>query len=234
MENETRPMQTLLTPKRLTLQRLQRNALLSAKVQRTLSNPISTYHFKHSDINMHSAKRYERLMKAHGISPNGSPSKPTTTRATKIERRNSTSPTKKRKAEVFIGDQDDGDDDEEVGMVKKEENANSLQSFQIKEEDSQQHLSFSTANDMAPPNSLHYGQSAYTPASIDYSPAGFSTSIYSNYIVDTKSPYNFGSPYSTNSFAQATHTSTQAFGYQQNTQLPSENQARSESPLIVE
>ncbi|KAH8820581.1 hypothetical protein F5884DRAFT_866459 [Xylogone sp. PMI_703] len=181
------------------------------------------------------AKRYERLMKAHGISPNGSPSKPTPSRAAKTERRNSTSPTKKRKTEVFMGDQDDGgDDDEEIGMVKREENASSFQNFQIKEEDSKQHLSFSAANEMVPPHSFQYGQATYTPTNAGYPPTGFSSPLYNNYMVDTKSPYGFGSSNSADTFAQTTNAPTHTLGYQQSISKRPEEQGSLEGPLVVE
>ncbi|RFU33407.1 hypothetical protein B7463_g2930, partial [Scytalidium lignicola] len=180
------------------------------------------------------AKRYERLMKAHGISPSGTPTKPASSRVTKTERRNSTSGAKKRKTEAFMGDENDGDDDEEFGMVKNENSMSNAQNFQIKEEDTKQHLNFISTDDMAPLNSLHYGQNAYAPTNFSYSPAGFSTPVHSNFMIDAKSPYGFESPYPPDGITPASNTPTKTFGYQPKGAHTPENKGRQESPLIVE
>jgi hypothetical protein len=61
------------------------------------------------------AKRYERMMRAHGIAPNAASIKPAPTRAPKSDRQDSNAPTlKKRKADQFLEDTA-ADDDEGVG-----------------------------------------------------------------------------------------------------------------------
>ncbi|CAG8983606.1 hypothetical protein HYALB_00004627 [Hymenoscyphus albidus] len=77
------------------------------------------------------AKRYERLMRAHGISSNSTNTKPVTPTKSKPERKDSTSGNKKRKlADLEEDGNNGGDDDENFGdmtqtsIVKSEKKKN--------------------------------------------------------------------------------------------------------------
>lgn len=62
-----------------------------------------------------SAKRYERMMRAHGIHPNGGPGRAPTARQPKTERNAGLSPTKKAKGKAAAFDESmNVDDDEEL------------------------------------------------------------------------------------------------------------------------
>ncbi|TAQ86151.1 hypothetical protein B7494_g5525 [Chlorociboria aeruginascens] len=80
------------------------------------------------------AKRYERMMKAHGIASNAASIKPAP-RSIKTDRRESNGPTsKKRKTGAYVEDTTDADDDEGFSDVKPESSTNS-ERLRVKEED---------------------------------------------------------------------------------------------------
>ena len=78
----------------------------------------------------HSAKRYERMMRAHGIAPNAATIKPLLARSIKSDSRDSTEkPSKKRKAEVFVEDNGATDDDEAFSNNIKSDPTNEKEKF---------------------------------------------------------------------------------------------------------
>ncbi|KAI9053825.1 hypothetical protein LZ554_002773 [Drepanopeziza brunnea f. sp. 'monogermtubi'] len=86
------------------------------------------------------AKRYERMMRSHGIAPNAATIKPAP-RNLKSERQqslpSSSSPSaaKKRKTEGYLDENTTADDDEGFGMVKPEPAVMIKEQFVVKEEE---------------------------------------------------------------------------------------------------
>ncbi|KAG4428784.1 hypothetical protein IFR05_015733 [Cadophora sp. M221] len=93
------------------------------------------------------AKRYERMMRAHGIASNAAAIKPAPARSLKSERNesvppssSSSPPSKKRKADPFLEENTAADDDEGFGSTIKAEPAVTIkEQFVIKEEEPHQH-----------------------------------------------------------------------------------------------
>ncbi|KAL2066661.1 hypothetical protein VTL71DRAFT_2733 [Oculimacula yallundae] len=95
------------------------------------------------------AKRYERMMRAHGIASNAATVKPASVRTLKAEQHKNepllppsslSSPpmAKKRKADPRLDEFNDGDDEEGFGSIKVEPAVMNMEQFVVKEED--QHL----------------------------------------------------------------------------------------------
>ncbi|ELR04739.1 hypothetical protein VC83_00684 [Pseudogymnoascus destructans] len=83
------------------------------------------------------AKRYERMMRAHGIHPNGGPGRAPTARQPKTERNAGPSPTKKAKGKAAAFDESmNVDDDEEPAASDnfKAENSQDEELLVIKSE----------------------------------------------------------------------------------------------------
>ena len=94
--------------------KVQRKSSLTTSAASTSCLPLPSQHFVESNLTLvlSRAKRYERMMRAHGIAPNAASIKPAPSRS-KAERRDSI-PLKKRKADQFLEDAG-ADDDELVG-----------------------------------------------------------------------------------------------------------------------
>lgn len=86
-----------------------------------------------------SAKRYERMMRAHGIAPNAATVKPAPNRVTKVERRESRTP-KKRKGDAFIEDNGAADDEETFANNIKTDPVNAKEELEVKEEHSAEEI----------------------------------------------------------------------------------------------
>ncbi|CAL3966871.1 unnamed protein product [Diplocarpon coronariae] len=86
------------------------------------------------------AKRYERMMRSHGIAPNAAAIKPAPSRMSKSERLESTpsssssSAHKKRKVEGYLDENTTADDDERFGTVKPEPAVTIKEQLVVKEE----------------------------------------------------------------------------------------------------
>lgn len=175
-------------------------------------------------------------MKAHGISPNGSPSKHIAGRPTKTEDKSSDSTSKKRKAEAFMEDHNgDGDDDEEIGNVKSEECVRNNQYFQVKEEDTKPNLDFLSISDTAPVNNhLNYGRNAYSPFGFGCNFSNHSSSVPSDLVINVENEYDLTSPYTVNNRAPVTTSPAQIFDFQPIMHQTTEDKGCEESPLVVE
>jgi hypothetical protein len=101
---------------------------------------------------LYSAKRYERMMRAHGIAPNAASIKPAIARPAKPDHHESTvaeKPSKKRKADAFVEDNGATDDDEVFSTNVKSEFADTKdKKFKVKQEGSGQQLSMSDATNL--------------------------------------------------------------------------------------
>ncbi|CZT11848.1 uncharacterized protein RCO7_11645 [Rhynchosporium graminicola] len=93
------------------------------------------------------AKRYERMMRAHGIASNAATGKPGPIRSLKAQRSeplasSSSLPpiSKKRKADPSLDEVNAGDDDEGFSTVKREPAASSKEHFVVKEEEQHRQL----------------------------------------------------------------------------------------------
>ncbi len=209
------------------------------------------------------AKRYERMMRAHGIAPNAASIKPAPTRAPKSERQESSIPTlKKRKADQFL-EEAATDDDEGLGWgnihikedpreekyninFKSEEGGGHKQ--RITHEQGQQLNLQDAANlmqyydngsqlvvdDLYSAGDFGGSMSAYGTSS------GYTTPMVSAYGLESQNGY-FGAPYSSagmagvNGLSSVPRSSQQSFQYQQHiSPYPAEEQGHSDSPLIVE
>ncbi len=98
---------------------------ISHEIRTLTMNPSSTS----------SAKRYERMMKAHGISPGTPPARSTPAPAT--ARREDPGQAKKRKLEQFAGEMENSavDDDGGIVGIKDEFGPGDISNLAIKEED---------------------------------------------------------------------------------------------------
>jgi alkylation response protein AidB-like acyl-CoA dehydrogenase len=208
------------------------------------------------------AKRYERMMRAHGIAPNAASIKPAPTRAPKSERRQSSIlALKKRKADQFL-EEAATDDDESLGWgnihIKedpREEKYN--MNFKAEEGDHKPRVTHEQGQQLNLQDAAnlmqYYDNSSQLVVDDLYSAGDFggSMSAYgtsSGYTAPMGSAYGlesqngyFGAPYSSggmagvNGLSSVPRSSPQGFQYQQHIPpYPAEEQGHSDSPLIVE
>jgi hypothetical protein len=187
-------------------------------------------------ILLYSAKRYERMMRAHGIAPNAATIKPPSTRSLKPEQRDSKNQApRKRKASAFI-EENTAVDDEEIFSRVKPDPASDKEHVSVKEESGQ--LSIDEAANLmqyygTPSYSSQVGESVYSSNEYDSNPASYHSAIGGSYGIQDQQQYDFSfSPASMNNNPTSL---VQGIQYQPIMQYPSaENQGRSESPLIVD
>lgn len=186
---------------------------------------------------VYSAKRYERMMRSHGIAPNAATIKPASSRTPKSERRDSKShTTKKRKASAFIEENTAVDDEENFSRVKPDP-ANEKEQLNVKEESGQ--LSLDEAANLM----QYYGTSSYsaqlggeeTFSNSEYgsNTTGYNTGIGASYGLPDQQPYDFS--FSPAAMDNGPTSLAHGIQYQQMMHYPSTgNQGGSESPLVVD
>ncbi|KAL5326143.1 hypothetical protein ACEPPN_007281 [Leptodophora sp. 'Broadleaf-Isolate-01'] len=209
------------------------------------------------------AKRYERMMRAHGIASNAATIKPAPARSLKSERNESTPPSssptaKKRKTDPFLEENTAADDEEGFGNVKVEPAVTIMEQFVVKEEEQhqqQQHPGQLSLSEAA--NLIQYYDTPSQYAGmgmgmgIDDSYAGDYTygssmsdsniareNVGGLYGMGSQQPYSF-SPQSScgngNAGMGGLHSSeAQKIPYQPLLQYSSDEQGRSDSPVIVD
>jgi hypothetical protein len=192
----------------------------------------------------HSAKRYERMMKAHGIAPNAASVRPSPARTPKTECRDSApaSSSKKRKADAFIEDNAGADDEEGFGNIKSERGGNIKEEKYVKEEHEQSQLSLDDAT-----NLMHYydAQVNYGGAQLgidegcgsEYggSSAGYATPMGGAFGMHGQDDFGFsGSLYTAAGMSAIPRSEGQNLHYQPMMRYPSENEGRSDSPVVVD
>ncbi|KAH7413390.1 hypothetical protein BKA64DRAFT_741079 [Cadophora sp. MPI-SDFR-AT-0126] len=207
------------------------------------------------------AKRYERMMRAHGIASNASTVK-SAPRSLKNERTGSTpsstsSPTaKKRKGDHFLEDDVATDDDEAFGTVKTEPALTKTEQLVVKEEEERKLQPGQLSLDEAA-NLLQYYDTPAQYAGIrmgmgdgynrDYSavqdyggsmsaPSMTGSSMGGLYDMESQQPYGFPSKNSYGSSGtEGQRTSElQRMSYQPRMQYSADEQGRADSPWIVE
>ncbi|KAF8856306.1 hypothetical protein BDZ45DRAFT_691931 [Acephala macrosclerotiorum] len=195
------------------------------------------------------AKRYERMMRAHGIAPNAATIKPAPARNMKIERRESSTPSstssKKRKADAFLEDTTPVDDDETYGNIKPDP-INMKEQFVVKEESEGQSMQQGQLSINQAANLMQYYDSPATYGSVGLSSeggyggsnyggsAGYSTPIASAYGLPSQQPYDFSTSYNAGSMNSILRSENQGTQYQSLMPYQADDQGRSDSPVIVE
>jgi hypothetical protein len=193
------------------------------------------------------------MMRAHGIAPNAATIKPPPTRTPKSERRDSSgSANKKRKADQYLEDTP-ADDDEGYGpghiVLVKDDPADVKEEFVVKDEaepqqQGQMHLEQAAnllqyyddgsqygasqlgGNDV-------YGASEYGGGLSGYgTSSGFGTPISTPFGLPTANHY-YNTPYGTVGMNDIPRSQQVGF-YQPALQYQTDDQGRSESPVIVE
>jgi hypothetical protein len=192
-----------------------------------------------------SAKRYERMMRAHGIAPNAATIKPAPSRSIKSDRHDSIEkPSKKRKADAFIEENGATDDDETFTNSIKSDPVNDKEKFMVKEEEHGhgQQLSMNDAANLmqyydTPPSysSALGGLGGEQDYGSDYGggASGYATPTGGDYGLHSQ-PYDFGSAYGNAGFSGVPGIADQGLQYQPMMQFLSDPQGRSDSPVIVE
>lgn len=130
-------------------------------------------------VNLHSAKRYERMMKAHGIAPNAASVRASpAARSFKTERKESSTPAKKRKMDDFAHDHGAAADDDETFENIKSDPGSQGEHLHVKEEPGQM-LSGTGDNHMGFMSSLSGGNQDYLRADnmFEQNAAGFNTHV---------------------------------------------------------
>lgn len=129
-------------------------------------------------FNLHSAKRYERMMKAHGIAPNAASVRASpAARNFKTERKEISIPTKKRKMDDFANDHGAAaDDDENFDNIKPDPGSRGEQ-LQVKEEPNQTLNGIAANSNMRFMPSLSGGSQDYLSANsmFEQNAASFNT-----------------------------------------------------------
>ncbi|KAE9371981.1 hypothetical protein N431DRAFT_535641 [Stipitochalara longipes BDJ] len=202
------------------------------------------------------AKRYERMMRAHGIAPNAASIKPAPSRP-KSECRDSSIPLKKRKAEQFLEDAA-ADDDELVGWgtIKEDPHARDEKALVFKElkteggtlnlEQAANLMQYYDNGSQLVVDDL-YGAGDFGGGMAGYgTSSGYATPMGSAHGLDSQGGY-FAAPYTSSAvsgmssmsgmggLSSVPRSSPQSFQYQQHS-LPYQpkEQGHSDSPLIVE
>lgn len=183
------------------------------------------------------AKRYERMMRAHGITPTAVTVKPPSSRAPKPERRDSKSQLhKKRKTSAFTEENTAADDEENFSRVKPDP-ATEKKQLNIKEETGQLTLD-EAANLMqyyaTPPyDPSAVGSEVYSQAEYSSGPVNYQSAISTSYGLPEQQPYEFSFDPTTMNNASA--ALGHGIHYQPMLHYSSTgNQGGSESPLIVD
>ncbi|KAH7370832.1 hypothetical protein BKA65DRAFT_545530 [Rhexocercosporidium sp. MPI-PUGE-AT-0058] len=203
------------------------------------------------------AKRYERMMRAHGIASNPATIKSAPSRSLKSELNGPVSPTtpsptaKKRKAHPYL-EENTADDDEGFGTVKAEPTVTIKEQLVVKEEEQQQPAQLSFGEAM---NLMQYydtpTQYAGIGVGIDDNYAGEYTfgssmckanvsgsSIGALYETGSQQPYGFSlrSSYGNSGMGGSYSSEAQRLPYQplSRMQYSSDEQGQSDSPVIVE
>jgi hypothetical protein len=184
-----------------------------------------------------SAKRYERMMRAHGISSNAATMKPSSSRTPKMERRDSKSQiSKKRKISGFIEENTAADDEENFSRVKPDPAIDKKQ-LNVKEEPGQLSLD-EAANLMQFYNPSSYspgmgGDEVYSGNDYDSTSANFHNAISGSYGLQDQQSYDFSfAPSAINNSSASLGHGTQ---YQPMMQYSStDSRGGSGSPLIVD
>ncbi len=199
-------------------------------------------------VTFHSAKRYERMMRAHGIAPNAANIKTATAiRAPKSGRcESSGSSSKKRKADQFL-EENPADDDEGYGLASitvKSDPVDTKETFVIKEEEQRQgQLDLEQAAKLMQyydNNSQYggdhiYGGNEYGGAMSRYgTSSGYATPMEAAFGIQSPTDY-YTVPYGSASMSgSGMPRSQQGFQYQPALQYQSEDQGNSDSPVLVE
>ncbi|KAE8440846.1 hypothetical protein EG329_006389 [Mollisiaceae sp. DMI_Dod_QoI] len=195
------------------------------------------------------AKRYERMMRAHGIAPNAATIKPAPARSMKAERRESSTPSstfsKKRKADAFLEDTTPVDDEEAFGSIKPDP-ANMKEHFVVKEESEGQSMQQGQLSIDQAANLMQYYEAPSTYGgsnmgrdnsytSSDYgSSTAYATPIASAYGMQTQQPYDFSTSYNAGGMGGIPRSENQGLHYQPLMPYQADDQGRSDSPVIVE
>lgn len=184
-----------------------------------------------------SAKRYERMMRAHGITPSTTAVKPASSRTLKTERRDSKSrPHKKRKTSAFAEENSAADDEENFSALKPDP-AGHKEQLTIKEEAGQ--LSLAEASNLM----QYYNTSSYTSqvqeneafpqTGYDSGSSSYHTTISAPFGLHDQQPYDFSFP--STSMNNGPTSLVHDIQYDQMIQFSSnDNQGGSDSPLIVD
>jgi hypothetical protein len=193
-------------------------------------------------LSIPSAKRYERMMRAHGIAPNAATIKPAPSRAIKTDRSDSIAKlVKKRKAEAYVEDSGATDDDESFSNNIKSDPATKKEKFVKEEENVQgQQLSMHDATHLmhyydspSPYNGGLGGEQDY-PGSEYGGSAGYATPMGGGYAMHAQQPYDFGAAYGNAGMSGISRNVDPALNYQSMMQFPSDPHGRPDSPVIVE
>ncbi|KUJ09064.1 uncharacterized protein LY89DRAFT_741362 [Mollisia scopiformis] len=197
------------------------------------------------------AKRYERMMRAHGIAPNAATIKPPPSRSMKAERRESstTSSTslKKRKADAFLEDTTPVDDEETFGSIKPDP-VNMKEQFIVKEEAEGQSMAQGQLSIDQAANLMQYydtpatyagsglsAQSNYGGNGNGYgSSGGYTGSLNPTYAMQSQPSYDFSTPYNAGGMNSVPRSENQGLSYQPLVPYQGDDQGRSDSPVIVE
>jgi hypothetical protein len=205
-------------------------------------------------ITFNSAKRYERMMRAHGIAPNAATIRPAPNRAPKNERRESGgSSNKKRKADQFLEDTP-ADDDEGYGpghITLKPDPTDVKEEFVVKEElepQQQGQMHLAQAANLIPyydDNSSQYGVSQiggddvfgtneYGGGMSGYAtPTGYGTPMGAAFGSQSSNNY-YANPFGTVGMSDVPRSQQLGFQYAPALQYQPDDRGRSESPVIVE
>ncbi|PVH80957.1 hypothetical protein DL98DRAFT_588015 [Cadophora sp. DSE1049] len=207
------------------------------------------------------AKRYERMMRAHGIAPNAASVK-SAPRSLKNERTestpsSSTSPTaKKRKTDPFLEEKTAADDDEGFGTVKTEPAVTKTEPLVVKQEEERKPQPGQLSLDEAA-NLMQYYDTPTQYACVgmgiddgyngDYAgiqkyensmsgPSMNGSSLGALYGMELQHPYGFSSQnsYGSTSMGGMHSSEPQRVSYQSLMQYSSDEQGRADSPVIVE
>lgn len=145
-----------------------------------------------------SAKRYERMMRAHGIHPNGGPGRAPTARQPKVERTAGPVPAKKpkSKAAAFEEENMNVDDEEEPLPFNgiKPETSQDEELLVVKNED-QEHLMFSGSNDLQEAHSEatpNLGMFSMADNGYESGNSGYGTPVAGAYDIGHLSSYTMG------------------------------------------
>jgi hypothetical protein len=197
-----------------------------------------------SHIWINRAKRYERMMRSHGIAPNAASIKPAPGRVVKTECRKSSTASKKRKADAFVQDNTTADDDETFANVKPEA-AESKEHLQVKEEGDDL-LSIGDAANLVqyydttsqyggekPSREQDYNGSEYGGSTIAYA-----TPLSSDYGLQNQQTYGFGASYGPGGMESTTRYAAES-DHRQSSLPPMVlwrvgSQGHSDSPVVLE
>ena len=200
---------------------------------------------------LHSAKRYERMMKSHGIASNAASIKPAPSRnSMKSERRESgNSSTKKRKIDAYLDEANTVDDDESgYASNIKVDGSSEVEQFVVKEEEQQLgQLSLSEAAKLMQyydsPATYGVGADGYHNTEEKHKAGEFdagspayaaSSSTNSAYGMHSPQPYDFSLPYESISLTSVPTSGSQGISYQPVVQYPKIDQGRFDSPVVLE